>query len=717
MGQVMRRGVLQFTASAIALVVGANVSVSMARETASLQGRIVDRDGRPVAGAYVNISDAQYRTLGGAYSDADGAYAVKVETSSRYHTWVGKTEGYLFGYIPQSRETKGEAVDFRLSPGANIVIAAYDAAGTRLDNAQFLKETASRVFLTTMTGARGQGTLSAVHSPRSNWEWDKASPALVVVPGARYRILVQWEVPGVGKLLFRLDNDGAGYSVAKAGGRLELDLNQELASSALAALRRDHGSARAAARSEYHLRLGQAALHQAKPDRALAVREFARSLALSLAAHEDAKLARARRDIERYRKGEVTVTVVDAIGQPVRNATVTYRQTRNDFDFGANPLGPDGGYDPKIATLMRDAGINQTYLTARWGQIEKQEGVFDWSNIDGYQDPAAQLKQNFHLLGALSLWFSPMSDFSPAYLQSAGPGQLRRAVYRYGHALARRYAGRVHVWELNEFNLEGANALHLDPDQRAEIGRVFARAVKDADPDAQILNGSLALPYDVPDSPDFYDYLRAGAPTDIVGLELYQAGVTTDGTRVVGLDLVAIDRLLDRYGSLGKPLLVKEFSVPSAQSTGSSWWHRPWDQAQQAKFATGVYTLAFSKPLARGITWSWGIGDADAYIHDGGLLDRDLKPKKAYFALKALLASWRSHGRQTTNRNGQIRIRGFGGAYRLGVAVNGRPVARAALHVTEQTSKQLVIRLPATDLEAQLHTPSPPQRLALQAKP
>ena len=58
----------------------------------------------------------------------------------------------------------------------------------------------------------------------------------IVAPGKRYRVLVQYELPQVGKLLFTLDNAGAGYLVDQAGGRSELNLNREIARSSLASV-------------------------------------------------------------------------------------------------------------------------------------------------------------------------------------------------------------------------------------------------------------------------------------------------------------------------------------------------------------------------------------------------------------------------------------------------------------------------------------------------
>jgi hypothetical protein len=234
----------------------------------------------------------------------------------------------------------------------------------------------------------------------------------------------------------------------------------------------------------------------------------------------------------------------------------------------------------------------------------------------------------------------------------------------------------------------------LDWNQRIEIGKVFASAVKAGNPKAQVMTGSLALAYDSPDSRPFFELLDAGLPADMVGLELYQAGVNTDGVAVVGLDLVTIDKLLAQYASFGKPIVVKEFSAPSAQVDGSSWWHRAWDEALQAEFATKVYTIAFSKRLLRGMTWSWGVSDTDAYIQHGGLVDEKMRPKTAYFALQRLLASWRTQGSSTTDAAGRVAWRGFGGTYQLTIARDGRERLKMSIHLAEQQRSHFVIRVP-----------------------
>jgi hypothetical protein len=80
---------------------------------------------------------------------------------------------------------------------------------------------------------------------------------------------------------------------------------------------------------------------------------------------------------------------------------------------------------------------------------------------------------------------------------------------------------------MNELNLEGSNIFNLTWDQRIEMGQVFAAGIKAGNPNARILTGSLALAYDTPDSRSFPELLCAGVPADMIGIELYQAGVNT----------------------------------------------------------------------------------------------------------------------------------------------------------------------------------------------
>jgi GH35 family endo-1,4-beta-xylanase len=667
----------------------------------TVYGSVLTSDGVPVAGCYIGLSDRDYREITHVVTDANGHYEARVAEGTVQHLWAGKSSNGLYDLIPQTASASAGRRDFVLRPGANLAIEAYDESGKALTNEEYRVATASKVFITDLADMPIEGYFGAVEwldpAEGRHLDWDDAQPAFIVAPGLRYKLHVQWELPAVGKLLFTLDNEGRGYRIDQSGDRLDLNLNVEIARSSLAALRRaaaaEHGMPEIE-RSEALLRSGETLLAAGDTSVKEGVAALAASVAISLEAHERLLIARAQESIERHRKGNVEIALADESGNPLEGARVSYVQTGRDFLFGANPLGFSGSFDDDVASLMQAAGINQSHVTVRWGLLEQAEGEFDWRNMQEFQQVDAQLAKGMQLMGALSLWFSPISNFRPDYLQAMSFSQLREATYRYAYELAHRFAGRIEIWEVNELNLASANALDLDLESRIELGRVFAQAVKDANPSARILNGSTALPFEFADSRPLRDVLRDGAGTDIIGLELYYSGVNTAGHAMVGLDLVSLSRTLDHYADFGKPVLVKEFSAPSIQVDGSSWWHRPWDEQNQADYATKVYTLAFGNPMVDGISWSWGVSDADAFIHGGGVLDRDFQPKPAYFALQKLLDSWTTRGSATTDDSGRVAFRGFAGDYTIRVEPAAGDAFETTLRLAEGQDLRVAIESP-----------------------
>jgi GH35 family endo-1,4-beta-xylanase len=658
-----------------------------------LFGRVIDINGLPVSDCYIDASDKNYASLGSTYTSDNGYYELSVPGQKTYHVWAGKTDRYNFLYIPQSRVTTSGQNDFKLMPGANIIINAYDAQGDLMRNQSFRQATLSRVFATDLTDVPAYSYFGAIHDEKSNWDWNQAIPAFVVLPQKQYKLHVNLEVPGFGRVMLSADNEGNGYSLSRQGEQITINLNYEVAKSALSMLRKqsDASVAKEVETSAQHLAVAEGYLKQNPADMKNAVGELNLSLQYSLVAREQLVLTRAKSDIEKYRKGDIQLRIVDAVGNPLSNYPVSFSQVSNDFLFGANPMGGNGSYNAKIADLMKDAGVNHSYITARWGLIESQPGKFNWDNIDNYQRIDEQLSRGFKLMGALSLWLSPNNDFSPAYLKDMCFKDLKSNVYNHTYTLVSRYKGEIDTWEINEMNLASANALNLTQEQKLDIMKVFETAVRGANPQAKILNGSTALPYEFTDSVPFPALLNSGVPADIIGLELCYAGVNAEGYSAVGLDMAAVSDLLDFYSTFGKPIYIKELSAPSAQVSGSSWLRKPWDMETQAEYLEKLYTIAFSKPSVQAITWSWGISDQDAFIMSGGLLDASSNPKPAYFALKNLLHSWTTSGSGVTNSSGEYNFRGFGGEYNVTVEDSDGNSFIATIHVTEQQTNSFII--------------------------
>ncbi len=691
-----------------------------------LYGEVRDTHNKPIANSIVHISDHNFTPVAQLTTDSSGSYEVSVSGNSEYNLYVAaysQSDRYSFAYIPEqksiiARKTDQVKVDFSLKSGGTVAINAFDEEGRLLRNKDFRLVTNQKVFATDLNSLPTYHYFDAIHDGNSNWQWEQAIPAFVIPPEATYKFYFQWEVPGFGKTLLCADNNGKGYKLSAQGERLTINLNYEIARSHFAELQRSVQQLAEAGynipeeiiasmeQSETHLKEADKHLSQSPTDMKKVVDELNKSLQLSLSANEGLYLAKAKVDIEKYRKGTAVIKIVDDKGKPLPDVKIECKQISHDFLFGATPMGGNGSYDPRYAKLMKDSGINRSNITIRWGRIEPKNGVFDWSNIDLYQDIDAQLKAGFKLTGSLSMWLYRNSqvgdDFCPDYLSSLTFDELKKNVYQHMYTLTSRYRGKIDTWEINEMNLSWANYLDLTGEQKFELIKTFTEAVKTANPEAEVLMNSMALPFefgpahsdlDTVPYPVMLDLLKdKGQLPDIIGLEFYYSGVTTGGYVQPALELSAVSRLLDEYSKYGRPIYVNEFSVPSRYIAGSGWWHRPWDEPTQAEYLKGFYTIAFSKPFVQSINWAWGSADQDAFTLSGGLLDTDLKPKTAYHTLTKLIEGWYSLETGTTDGNGELSFRGFAGEYEISAQTpNGRK-SLGRIHVYQQAERQFILQ-------------------------
>jgi len=139
------------------------------------------------------------------------------------------------------------------------------------------------------------------------------------------------------------------------------------------------------------------------------------------------------------------------------------------------------------------------------------------------------------------------------------------------------------------------------------------------------------------------------------------------------VDLTYLSHYLERFSHFKKPIYLDQLSAPSTyrKNWKTGWWHNKWDQEVQAEFLTTVYTIAFSKPYVKSITWFDG-SDREPFIESGGLLDKRKNPKASYFALKKLIDSWTTQGKGKTYAKGTLSFRGYAGHYKLTITKGER---------------------------------------------
>jgi hypothetical protein len=126
---------------------------------------------------------------------------------------------------------------------------------------------------------------------------------------------------------------------------------------------------------------------------------------------------------------------------------------------------------------------------------------------------------------------------------------------------------------------------------------------------------------------------------EVLGLQLYYPQ----------MDLLEIERMLDRFHDFQKPIHITEIATASVDTpdptsmrptTTAPGWHGPWSETTQADWMEGVYTLLYSKPQFEAIGW-WDLADIGGHFWPhGGMLKKDLSPKESYMRLGELQKKW-----------------------------------------------------------------------------
>jgi len=361
--------------------------------------------------------------------------------------------------------------------------------------------------------------------------------------------------------------------------------------------------------------------------------------------------------IEKVRKSDAVIKVVDSSGKPVRGAEVSAKQTGHEFLFGCNIYGFDRS-DESLNLVykhrFRDL-FNYATVGFYWQWYEQKKGEPDYPYTD--KVVAWCMENGIRMKGHPLLWGCESGVPSWSKGQPAPEIQKKRVEDIIG-----RYKGKICSWEVvNE-------ASHL-PEPKIDDPYRWARQ---ADPTSCLIVNDYAVLEN--GYPPFFKLLKAaidsGVPFDGIGIQAHEP-------RTARFPLDRVQRILDRYASLGKGLHITEFTPSSGgeKITGSH-LAGVWDEAAQADYAVKFYRVCFAHPEVRGITW-WDLSDKGSWLKGGGMLRQDMSPKPVYEQLKKLIQDeWSTRVSGKTGADGKFAFRGFRGTYRIAVEFKGKTVQK-----------------------------------------
>jgi hypothetical protein len=308
----------------------------------------------------------------------------------------------------------------------------------------------------------------------------------------------------------------------------------------------------------------------------------------------------------------------------------------------ANPTLPDGagvnihftaGHERDLDMLVA-AGFKWIRTDFYWPKIERQKGVYDWSEYDAF---TADLEKHglraYYILDYSNPLYEEMvpstnpvtrkpenDTGSPQHPQSVA------AYARWAAAAAEHFHGRGVIWEIwNEPNISFWKPKPAAA-QYAALALAAARAIRAADPHACIV---------APASAGFqWDFLETVLKS---GTLKYLDAVSVHPYRPQPPETAAVDYqrlrgLIARYAPRGKtiPIICGEWGYPTSTNGVPLETQAAFIARQQ------LSNLLQGVPLSIWYDWKNDGEDPGNREHNFGTVASGLNPKPAYFALQAM---------------------------------------------------------------------------------
>ncbi|HLL89963.1 MAG TPA: endo-1,4-beta-xylanase [Tepidisphaeraceae bacterium] len=409
--------------------------------------------------------------------------------------------------------------------------------------------------------------------------------------------------------------------------------------------------------------------------------------------------AEAAKRIDQYRKGDLTVTVRDAAGQPVPNAQVKVEMKRHAFPFGtavALPrwLGSDGMSQTDKENYRRIlldhfnmiATENSLKWAAatEWGQkLEDTEAMLRWAR-----------EHKLYTKGHVLVW--PSWHHTPKAVRERtqkDPEALRKAVREHVRDYASRFRGLVDDWDVT--NETEGNRDYMDilgPTEMIE----WYKIAHEAAPDAKLsfaepglgaggMEGGSFPEKELPQYRGWVDYLiKNGAPLHRLASQEHGGTVAKLGKKRDPSD--AWKFWDDMYAKYGKPIFFTEIDVNVENDK---------DEEQlkyQADVLRDTLILAFAHPHVEGVN-QWGFWEKAHWFPRAALwrADWSIKPNgQAYLDL--VYRDWWTTETVITDPSGKASLRGFGGDYEVTIDRGG----------TTQTGRATVVPREANAVEIKI---------------
>ena len=411
-------------------------------------------------------------------------------------------------------------------------------------------------------------------------------------------------------------------------------------------------------------------------------------------------------NIEKYRKGDMSICIIDKNGNNASNAKIKIKQKKHEFKFGANLFMLDELETNEKNQLYKDYfknTFNMATLPFYWSSVEPERGVtrYNKNSPKYYRRPAIDLCMEFceengiepreHALAYEHLF--------PKWLANASVNEVKEALEVRYKETAQKYADKIPTIEVTNEMLwdhnDGATKFYNESDY---VEWCFKLAEKYFPNNQLVINEFTDACWwsNCRATDSYYAYIEAnllkGAKIDAIGMQYHMfcdRNAEIDRAKIF-YNPIFLYKHMDLYSSLVNHLQVTEITIPAYSNEKE-------DEDIQAELLNYLYHLWFSHPSMEQIIY-WNLVDGYAYVENptpeairwsqgnmsvgenvyyGGLLRFDMTPKPSYIMLDNLInKKWHTEFCSTLNDEGCINFRGFHGDYEIEVTKDKKTVRK-----------------------------------------
>jgi endo-1,4-beta-xylanase len=382
--------------------------------------------------------------------------------------------------------------------------------------------------------------------------------------------------------------------------------------------------------------------------------------------------------IEKIRKGDLVVTVLDPARSPQPNVKVSVRMKRHDFGFGtavvAKTLATSGGtndkYQQEVARLFNKVVFENDM---KWGPWETGASNTDSNWRREYVEGAMKWlsDRHFDVRGHNMVWGT--WRYLPADVKELenDPKALEAKIESRIKDVGGAMKGQLAEWDVVN---EPVPEHQLTDILGKQAMITWYKLAHQVDPKPLLFVND----YPDPDSGhlDAYDeiiqyLIQNGAPLGGIGFQGHVGSAPWS--------IPALLRALDKLGAHGLPVEITEYDTEIK------------DPQLDAQFLKDFMTAVFSHPSTNGFLM-WGFWDGAHWHSEAPIFNQDWTEKLSGQAYEQLvLHDWWTNADGLTNARGTYQVRGFTGDYEVTVTQGNQTVTVPA-HLTN-AGTQLKIEL------------------------